>query len=103
MARPKAKVDGKQVEKLAGFGCTQSEIAQFFSTSENTICRRFGAEYNKGRDGMKLRLRQAQIHAALRGNVVMLIFLGKQYLGQTDKQEITGAVPVKVIDESSDS
>ena len=35
----------------------------------------------------KIRLRQLQWKAAESGNVSMLIWLGKQYLGQSDKQE----------------
>jgi hypothetical protein len=33
---------------------------------------------------MKIRLRRAQLRLAIDGNVTMLIWLGKQYLGQSD-------------------
>ena len=38
----------------------------------------------EGRSQGKKSLRQAQMEKALAGDVRMLIFLGKQYLGQTD-------------------
>ena len=36
----------------------------------------------------KPKLRKAQFDCALGGNATMLIWLGKQYLGQMEKQEI---------------
>lgn len=87
MARPKANVDPVQVEKLASIGCTNSEIASFFDVSQDTIERRFAGELRKGRDNGKIRLRKWQLQAAEKGNVVMLIWLGKQMLGQSDKIE----------------
>lgn len=35
-------------------------------------------------------LRAAQYKAAMEGNTTMLIWLGKQRLGQSDKNELTG-------------
>ena len=90
MARPKKyNIDTDQVEKLAGLGCTNIEIASFFKCSETTLTRNYGVNLEKGRDEGKIRLRQYQWKAAKAGNVAMLIWLGKQLLGQTDKQEIT--------------
>lgn len=37
---------------------------------------------------MKCRLRKKQIQLAMKGNLGMLVWLGKQYLGQSEKQEI---------------
>lgn len=31
------------------------------------------------------------------GNVIMLIWLGKQYLGQIDKQEVSDTGPIEII------
>ena len=41
-------------------------------------------------------LRRRQFKAAQDGNATMLIWLGKQYLGQTDKQDITASVTSEV-------
>ena len=85
MARPLLNIDAEQVEKLASIGCTNQEIASFFNCSKDTIEGRFSAELHKGRDTGKMRLRKLQLNAAEKGNVVMLIWLGKQMLGQSDK------------------
>ena len=90
VGRPKKyNLDTKQVEQLAGFGCTDTEIASFFDISRTTLERNYEHYLTKGREEGKIRLRQYQWSAAKKGNVAMLIWLGKQLLGQADKQEIT--------------
>ena len=99
MARPKKhNLDTEKVEQLAGFGCTNTEIASFFGCSENTIRRSYGEYLTKGRDKGKIRLRQLQWRAAERGNVSMMIWLGKQVLSQTDKQEVEHIRPIDEIE-----
>ena len=88
MGRPLIEIDAEEVIKLASIGCSNSEIAAFFDCSEDTIERRFAGELNKGRENGKTRLRRLQWQSATKGNVVMQIWLGKQMLGQKDKQEI---------------
>ena len=90
VGRPKKyNLDTKQVEQLAGFGCTDTEIASFFNISRTTLERNYEQYMTKGRESGKIRLRQMQWASAKKGNVAMLIWLGKQLLGQSDKQEIT--------------
>ena len=90
MARPKKyNLDTKQIEQLASFGCTNIEIASFFGCDESLIRKSYSEYIAKGRDSGKIRLRQYQWASAKKGNVAMLIWLGKQMLGQADKQEIT--------------
>ena len=99
MARPKKyNIDGKKVEQLASFGCTNTEIAQFFGCDESLIRKSYSENLTKGRDKGKIRLRQMQWKAAERGNTSMLIWLGKQILGQSDKQEISMSKPIDEID-----
>ena len=89
VGRPrKYNLDTKQVEQLAGFGCTDTEIASFFDISRTTLERNYEQYMTKGRESGKIRLRQYQWASAKKGNVAMLIWLGKQLLGQSDKQEI---------------
>ena len=40
MARPKAKIDLTELEKLCGMQCTDEEIAAFFGVNKRTIVRR---------------------------------------------------------------
>ena len=97
MARPKKyNIDTEQVEKLASFGCSNTEIASFFGCDESLIRKSYSEFLTKGRDKGKIRLRQAQYKVAIGDadrniapNVTMLIWLGKQVLGQSEKQEIT--------------
>jgi len=88
--RPKLEIDGDLVEKLAGIGCPNKEIAAIVGCSVDTLDRHFAEVIAKGRENGKTRLRKKQIEVALAGNVTMLIFLGKNMLGQADKQEISG-------------
>ena len=98
MARPKKyNLDTKKVEQLASFGCTNTEIAAFFDCSESTIRGSYCEFLTKGREKGKIRLRQMQWKSAEKGNVPMLIWLGKQVLGQTDKKEIDMNTPIDEI------
>lgn len=87
MARPKIDIDEKLVAGMASVGATNGEIADFCGCAVSTIQIRFRQILTKARSGMKTRLRQAQMKSAMGGNVTMMIWLGKQMLGQADKSE----------------
>ncbi len=90
MARPKKyDIDTLELEKLASYGLTNTEIADFFGCSKDLISKSYSTNITKGKAQLKKKLRKAQIDSALSGNATLLIWLGKQYLGQTEKQEIT--------------
>lgn len=80
----------KQVEKLASYGLTNKEIAEALGFDDSTLKRKFEKFLIKGKGNLKQRLKRKQITVALAGNVSMLIWLGKQYLGQADKSEESG-------------
>lgn len=88
MANIKKEINPEQVQKLAAIGCTDVEIGEIIGCSHDTLTRRFKDELITGRANGKASLRRKQYEQALSGNVAMLIWLGKQYLGQTDKQAI---------------
>ena len=99
MSRPKKyEIDTEQVEKLAGYGCTNTEIANFFGCDESLIRKSYSEYLTKGRDKGKIRLRQLQWRSAERGSIPMQIWLGKQVLGQTDRQEIEHIRPIDEVD-----
>lgn len=85
----------KQVEKLGSMGCTQSEAAGFFEISLDTFKRRLKDQpgvreaWDRGKEKGRVELRQAQWDLAKKGNVAMLIWLGKQLLGQKDKSDFS--------------
>jgi len=87
--RPKIEIDLDQVEKLAGLFCTYEEIAAFLGVAINTMKSRkdFLTVYKRGYENGKCSLRRLQAKKAMEGNTTMLIWLGKQYLGQRDRLE----------------
>ena len=89
--RRKRVVVPKDVYELASIGCTDREIAQWFDCDENTLRYNFSDILAKGREDLKHSLRRAQLKLALSGNAVMLIWLGKQMLGQSDQPNNTDA------------
>lgn len=103
MARPKFQIDYETVEKLSSIMCTQKEIASFLGCSTDTLQRdeKFCDIYKKGQDTGKMSLRRYQWKLAEK-NTAMAIWLGKQYLGQTEKTEVsvqnTPEVKINVVD-----
>jgi hypothetical protein len=93
MARPQKLIDPRQVEELARIGCTEEDMAAVLGVSVDTLQRRkraraeFRGAIEKGRASLRNSLRRLQVKKALEGNTTMLIWLGKQYLGQRDRQE----------------
>jgi hypothetical protein len=84
VGRDKKVIPPAEVYKLAQIGCKDREIADWFDVDDNTLRYHFQRELTKGREALKQSLRKAQLHAALNGNAVMLIWLGKNILGQSD-------------------
>jgi len=84
VGRDKKVIPPKDVERLAQMGCKDSEIAEWFGIDENTLRYNFSVELLKGKLALNQSLRQAQIRLALTGNATMLIWLGKNILGQQE-------------------
>ena len=96
----KTVVPPDEVEKLAQLHASTEEIAAFFGVPVQTITYNFGDIIQKARAEMKVALRRSQIKLALDGNCTMLIWLGKQYLNQSDKviEEKPEALPADELD-----
>jgi len=88
--RPRKQIDSDQVRNLAQIGCTELEMTTVLKCSARTLRRRFGRTIKEGRERLKVSLRRRQYEVAMRGNATMLIWLGKQYLGQKDRHEQSG-------------
>lgn len=88
-------IDQNVFESLCGIQCTEEEIMSVFDVSKDTLirwCRNtygsdFATVFKEKRTGGKASLRRAQWRKAVDGDSTMLIWLGKQYLGQSDKME----------------
>lgn len=94
--RPLIPVDWDQVEKMCAIQCTGEEIAGVMGFSYDTLERACKREQNlafaeymaqKRQEG-KASLRRKQYTTAMEGNPTMLVWLGKNWLNQTDKQDI---------------
>jgi len=105
MARPKAVIDWNKVDKYLQAQCDGVGIAGLLGIDVQTLYRRCNednkvgfAEYSaiKKAEGVEL-LKAKQYQVAMEGDKTMLVWLGKQYAGQSDKSEnrITG--PIKII------
>lgn len=84
----------KLIEKLSQVLCTEEEIATILGTQVETLKNEtngelFSSAVKKGRESGKASLRRKQFESAMKGNSSMLIWLGKQWLGQTDKISTT--------------
>ena len=87
VGRPKLDIDGDKISKMVSYGSSIKEIADVENCSEDHIHKVFRQNITKGKAELKIRLRKAQIDLALKGNCTMLIWLGKQYLGQKESPE----------------
>ena len=83
--RPAIILDKEQVTALASFHCTLEEMAHFFKCDRHTLTANYSPEIAKGKADGKIRLRKKQFDVAMKGNTTMLIWLGKQILGQNDQ------------------
>ncbi len=102
--RPVKEIDFDKLDLLCQIHCTAQEVVSHlnmldadvsYNTVERRIKEKFGMTFGeyiaqKHNAYAKPKLRRLQWNAAEAGNVSMLIWLGKQYLGQSDKQEVTG-------------
>lgn len=83
----KTIINPDDVERLAIVGMTNQEISDYFNISYSSVDYNFSDILTKGRAQLKERLRQAQLKYALKGNPTLLIWLGKNLLGQTEQGE----------------
>jgi hypothetical protein len=100
--RPRKPIDWEVVKGMLFVLATQQEIASYIGVAIDTLHARCKKELGitftelseQKRQETKIQLRKAQLAVALdpkhRSHGTMLIWLGKQYLGQREKQQLTG-------------
>ena len=96
VGRNKTVIPEEEFEKLAELHCTWQEISDWYSVPVSTLRDNFADLYQKGTTKTKQRLRQAQLKLAMNGDRSMLIWLGKNILGQSDQPintESTNVLP----------
>ena len=99
MGRPKFLWDEKRVAQfnsLMGIDfVTEASVCEVLGCGKSTLQDFVKATYGvtfqqlkkQKRQGMKLKLAGKQYELAMRGSVPMAIWLGKQWLGQSDKMD----------------
>ena len=88
-------INQEHFEGMCRIQCTKDEMCAIFQVHEETLTKWCHATYSVGFSDIykklsstgKMSLRRQQFKSAEAWNVTMQIWLGKQYLGQTDKIE----------------
>lgn len=94
--RPKKEIEITQFEGLCKIQCTKDEICGVFDIDEKTLTRWCKDTYGVGFSDIRrvksaaglASLRRAQFKLA-ENNASMAIWLGRQFLGQSEKNETT--------------
>jgi predicted site-specific integrase-resolvase len=96
MARPPSnKIDKVELENIIKLCPTEKETADWFDVSIDTLYRYLKKNYNecfaefrdKRFSRTRMAIKKKQIEKAMTGDNTMLIWVGKQYLGQSEKIE----------------
>jgi len=94
--RPLIEIDWEKVDGMCGVRCTGEEIAGVLGFGYSTLVRAIRREFDmtfdeyyalKSQNG-KVSIRRKQYQTAMNGNPYMLKWLGVNWLGQSDKQEV---------------
>ena len=73
------------MRKLASYGCTREQIANYFGCSVSTIDHKFAADLRLGKATLQKNILMWQIRRGKVGSDNMLIHLGKVHCGQSIK------------------
>lgn len=105
--RAEYKVDYKTLDSLCAIQCTGEECASILNVDYETLNTALKRDKNGGfveyfkrkSAAGKVSLRRKQYKSAVEdGNTTMMIWLGKQYLEQSDKQDVTNDAKVSFSD-----
>ena len=95
MARPLKEIDWQAVDQMCAIHCTGEEQAAVLGVDYDTLnaaCKRehktsFSDYFKQKASSGKMSLRRKQYTTAMDGNTTMLVWLGKNWLGQRDQPE----------------
>jgi len=97
--RPLFDVSWEQVDSMCGIQCTGEEISAVLGCDYDTLasaCKRekecsFSDYIAQKRSSGRMSLRRKQYSTAMEGNATMLVWLGKNWLSQSDKLDTTSS------------
>ena len=103
--RPAAIIDWKAVDRLLQAGCAGTQIAARLGIHANTLYERCSKEHEcdfsdysqQKREHGETLLHEQQFAAAMKGNISMLVWLGKQRLGQKERSANENETLIKVL------
>lgn len=103
--RPLALIDWRTVDRLLQAGCTGVQIAARLGIANETLYRATEREHKMGFDAYAADKRahgdtlllEKQMEAAMKGDKTMLIWLGKQRLGQKERSANENETLIKVL------
>lgn len=84
VGRNKTVIPEEEFYKLAALHSSWKELSDWFSVPVGTLRDNFADLYEKATTETKQKLRRAQLDLAMKGDRVMLIWLGKNILGQAE-------------------
>ena len=99
----KAEFTPGDLEKLAILSPSVEEVAAVFEVSKRTVQRYlkkrdYAEAYERGKGKRRVSIKRAQYQTAMKGHCGMLIWLGKNELGQSDEPELQGSEPLTWVD-----
>ena len=89
MARPRKEIDPSKVRYMAEIGCSEPEIAKLLGCTDRLLRLRFHDVLELGWAQRNYNLRKLQYEIAKKHSTGMAIWLGKQWLGQKERPELS--------------
>jgi hypothetical protein len=84
VGRPPKLLDGSKIAELIGKGFTVEWVAEYFNVAPSTLYLNYSEFLRRGYAFREGCLQATQLATALAGNATLLVWLGKQWLGQKD-------------------
>lgn len=88
LGRPRKILDERKITELIGKGFTVEFVADFCGVHVDTLYVNYSEALRKGRVFRDGCLQAKQLKEAMKGNVTLLVWLGKQWLAQRDKLDV---------------
>lgn len=86
--RPPKEIDLQKLKEFLAVNMPIKRIGHYFNCTPETLYNKYADLIIEANVNHEHRIREAQLQAAVSGNPTLLIWLGKQYLGQRDVQEV---------------
>lgn len=94
LGRPPKILDEQEIARLIGKGFTVAWVADYLGVATSTLYLNYSDALRKGRVFRDGCLQAKQYHTAMaKNNVTMQIWLGKQWLKQSEKVEVDEKKP----------